>query len=285
MAIQETSAVSSAAANGKHGHSLISDEKFHQLYTLAVGFHLAAEQGMRSLAGREAAFAAFSAELHPGDVLVSEHPWPLIDSCGAKISSGQHATPQPVSATGERMVDALSAAVADRIRGHRRVTVLFPPEHGEAPLLAEARAVASGAKLPVIFVEQANEHAMTSRRRKAQKSSAPDELISIPVDGHDVIAMYRVAYESITRARQDSRPTRIICFSLPAVGGSDSQARSNDTVANLEKWLNARGLPVERWRQEIIAKRASRNSPEPQHGRAHLPAECGMNRIAAIEEL
>lgn len=269
MAIQETSAVSSAAANGKHGQSLISDEKFHRLYTLALDFHLAAERGTVSLSGREAALAAISADLHPEDLLISEYPWPLIESSAANIPSGQHPYLQPVAAMGERIVHALSAAVADRMRRNRKVTVLFFPEQRPDDLLHEARAVASAVKLPVIFVERGNEQAAISRRAKAQKASAANELISIPVDAHDVIAMYRVAHESILRARHGSGPTRIVCLSLPAA--HDRGTHTKNAVANLEAWLTARGLPVETWRQEIVARCASRNSPERQDGRDTFP--------------
>lgn len=269
MAIQGTSAVSSAAANGKHGHSLISDEKFHQLYTLALDFHLAAERDAASLSGSEGALAAVSADLRPEDLLLSEHAWQPIDSSGARIPSDQHAHLQPVVAIGERIVDALSAAVADRMRRNRQVTVLLFPEQWAGDLLQEARAVACAAKLPVIFVEQGSEQAKISRRVKAQKTSAADELISIPVDAHDVIAMYRVAHESILRARHGSGPTRIVCLSLSAAG--ERGAQRTNAVASLESWLTARGLPVELWRQEIVAKCASRNSPERQDGLGTIP--------------
>lgn len=271
MEIQERSAVSSAAANGKHGHSLISDEKFHQLYALALDCQIAAQDGMPSLYGQEAAVAALSADLRPEDTLVSEHAWPLIASTGVRIPSDGHAHPQPIVAISERVVDALSAALADRMRRNHRVTVLLFPDQWAGDALREARAIASSAKLPVIFVERADNGAMTRRRGKDENGSAAGDLISIPVDAQDVIALYRVAHESIARARQGSGPTRIVCLSLRAAGDRDSRSDQSNAVANLEKWLVARGLPVEQWRQEIVSESARRNRAERQDGGAAIP--------------
>lgn len=254
MAIQATSAVPSAAANGKHGHSLISDEKFHQLYMLALNFHLAAERGVSALAGREAALAAVSADLLAEDLLIAEHDRSVLDSAHGEPNGAEHPHLQPHSVMGERIIDALSMAVANRMRHNRRVTVLFFPEDRSGHLLSEARALAAAAKLPVIFVEQANEAAATPRRSALQKESTAD-LISIPVDAHDVIAIYRVAHESIARARLGSGPTRIVCISLAAVDAGKSSA-----VGNLEAWLSARGLPAQQWRQEIVANIQSSNT-------------------------
>lgn len=268
MAIQERSAVSSAAANGKHGHSLISDEKFHQLYTLALDRQIAALDGMSALSGQEAALAAVSADLRPEDVLVSEYAWSPVPSAATRIPSDGHAHPQPIVAMSERVLDALSAALADRMRRNRRVTVLLFPDKSAGDVLREARAVAWAAKLPVIFVERGNDGAMPTRRAKALNGSVAAELISIPVDAQDVIAMYRVAHESIARARQGSGPTRIVCLSLSAAGDRGSQSNA---VENLEKWLVARGLPVELWRRDILAACASRNGTEQEDGRKTIP--------------
>ena len=271
MAIQERSAVSSAAANGKHGHSLISDEKFHQLYRLALDCQIAAQDGMSALSGQEAALAAVSADLRPEDTLLSEHAWPVIASTGVSNSSEGHAHPQPIVSIAERVVDALSAAVADRMRRNHRVTVLLFPDKWGGDVLREARAVASAAKLPIIFVERADDGARTTRRAKAENGSAAGDLISIPVDAQDVIAMYRVAHESIARARHGSGPTRIVCLSPSAAADRGSRIGQSNAVANLEKWLVARGLPVEQWRRDILAASASRNVTEQEDGRETIP--------------
>lgn len=266
MAIQATSAVPSAAANGKHGHSLISDEKFHQLYTLALNFHFAVERGVTVLAGREAALAGVAADLRPEDLLIAEHDASLLEPPAAQAHATHHAQLQSVAATSERIIDALSMAVANRMRHNHRVTVLFFPQDAAGHLLTEARAVAAGARLPVIFVEQGADSAPF--RRSAPKPQPALDLMCIPVDAHDVIAIYRVAHESITRARQGNGPTRILCHTLPNAG-----AESSNAVAKLEAWLMARGLPAQQWRQQIEANIQTSNSTEWQgtSGNGELP--------------
>ena len=77
---------------------------------------------------------------------------------------------------------------------------------------------------------------------------------AIPVDAEDVVAMYRVAHESIARARQGGGPTRILCVTEQETARSDEQQRGAHAAANLEHWLAARGLPAHEWRQQIAAE-------------------------------
>jgi hypothetical protein len=76
MVDQARTRVPSAAANGKMGHSLISDKKFRQLYELALKLQMLAKRGNGSgrnggwLRGREAVFAGVAADLRPDDVVV-----------------------------------------------------------------------------------------------------------------------------------------------------------------------------------------------------------------------
>jgi hypothetical protein len=105
-------------------------------------------------------------------------------------------------------------------------------------------------------------------RRSAPKPQPALDLMCIPVDAHDVIAIYRVAHESITRARQGNGPTRILCHTLANAG-----AESSNAVAKLEAWLMARGLPAQQWRQQIEANIQTSNSTEWQgtSGNGELP--------------
>lgn len=254
MAIQAKTAVPSAAANGRNGHSLISDAKFRQLYGLALRLQLLArggsasakaESGKRqpgaSVRDHAAALAGVAADLHEGDVLLAEHPSRVWDVLRADLKVS--VTSPENKALESQIVDALSRAAGDRLRRNGHVTVLFFPGEAAQPLMAEAHAMASGAKLPVLFVEEGIEAAPAQKR-----TAVRHEMPAIPVDVHDVIAMYRVAHESIARAREGTGPTRIVCLEAPPVAGHTA-----DAVADLERWLEARGLPAHAWRQEIVA--------------------------------
>ena len=273
MAIQARTRVPSAAANGKNGHTLISDVKFRQLYALALKLRLLAQgsnghgQAARALAGREAVLAGVAADLRSDDRVLLRESGLLSETLGsvwpvARAEAG-------AGGFSERMIQAVSGAAADRMQQKRRVSVIFCDERVDEQVFLEARRIANAARLPVLFVEDGQDAA--NGRPAARNGHAPFEEIAIPVDAQDVIAMYRVAHESISRAREGTGPTRIQCVSWPLAGKAASGRRANeaasaDAVEHLEAWLEARGLPAQDWRREIAAEFSNGT-----HGR-HEPA-------------
>jgi pyruvate dehydrogenase E1 component alpha subunit len=233
----------SRVASGKHGHTLISDAKFRRLYALAL------ERAQDASGdGLSAAMAGVAADLRSDDRVV------------AQARSDNFS---------EQVIAALSGAVADRLRKNERLTVIVCSGRGGNGILLEAHRLADEAKLPVIFVEDWRKAGREGAATK--KSSAPlpqkiGAMPAIPVDAEDVIAVYRVAHESMTRAREGSGPTRIQCMRWPAADASDNNA---DAVGHLEQWLEARGLPAQAWRREILAELQAANGA----GRAQEPAE------------
>jgi hypothetical protein len=262
MTIQAKTAVPSAATNGKNGHSLISDAKFRQLYSLALRLQSAAEDrpewspraaGLRRFA---AALSGVAADLREGDSIFAGDAGPMAallrDELRVGVDSASGVAAQ------ERFADGLSGAAGDRLRKNGRVTLMVFPAEGVESSLPDAHAMASGARLPVIFVEEGSREANSRKPRRGHlaKVAAPVHAMpAIPVDAHDVIAMYRVAHESIARAREGSGPTRIVCLEAPLAAGHTA-----DAIADLEGWLKARGLPAHEWRQEILASAQSRKT-------------------------
>ena len=241
MVIQEKAAVASAAANGKHGHTLISDAKFRQLYGLALRLRLTTV-----LTGHEAALAGIAADLRPGDLLIAKNGKDVRQATGGHLPGGvmpAHGEAQP----GERIVEAVAGAAANRLKGNGRVSVVFLPGDSAGPMLEEAHALADRAKLPVLFVED-EDGRRTKAHNGAQGKARLCEMPSIPVDAQDVVAMYRVAHESIARAREGGGPTRIVCVASDGDG-----VGSGDALEHLERWLLARGLPAQEWRRHIVA--------------------------------
>ncbi len=232
MTNQAKSRIASAAANGKHGHTLISDGKFRQLYELTLRLR-GAERGCGAV------LSAVAADLRADDGVVREN------------GSAAQALWLDARAEGERAGEAipfaeqlrqtLEQARADRERKNGRVSVVLC--HRTAAL-HEAWTKAGRGKLPVIFVELLSAETTGGGERKG---SEPDEnaLPAIPVDAQDVVALYRVAHESIARARSGSGPTRMLCANWPARLGA-----TDDALAHLEHWLEARGLPAHEWRRE-----------------------------------
>lgn len=266
MEIQAGTRVTSATASGKHGHSLISDAKFRRLYEVALRLRIAGRQQAR-LRGREAALAGLAADMVASDVVVAEFAASIDD-----IARGHATLRLDRRSFEERAIEALSGAVGDRMRKTGRITAIFFDAAHPGKIFEEARRMAIDAKLPVLLVE--SPAAGSARRTPAAKAKRQPalEYPSIPVDTHDVIAMYRVAHESIARAREGNGPTHIVGvrWQVPA-GKRTAKAASQDAVAHLEEWLIARGLPAQEWRREIVAEFTANG----QAGRidAHTAAE------------
>lgn len=225
----------SRVASGKHGHSLISDAKFRRLYALALQLTQS-----NTGDGLAMAMAGVAADLRSDDGITLER------EAGSDFS--------------ERVITALSAAVADRMRKNERLTVIVCQRPGTDPILRVAHQLADDAKLPVLFVEDWRK---AENGRTAKKASAPlpqriGAMPVIPVDAEDVIAIYRVAHESMTRAREGNGPTRIQCVLSSAETASNN---NGNAVRHLEQWLEVRGLPAQVWRREIMAElQAAKNA-------------------------
>jgi 2-oxoisovalerate dehydrogenase E1 component alpha subunit len=82
------------------------------------------------------------------------------------------------------------------------------------------------------------------------------ELPVIPVDAEDVVAIYRVAFESIHKARHGGGPTVIQAISFPAPsGGKSAEAHASepaDAIVRMEDYLAAKGLFSPLWKQKLI---------------------------------
>jgi len=251
MSIEARNRVPSAAANGKHGHSLISDAKFRQLHELAVRLQQAAprnsDDGADWLRRHAAVLAGVAADLRGHDVVVAEYATSTND-----LLHGHVAARMDRRSFEERVIAALCDAVGDRMRKTGRITVIFL-DGAQGAIAQESRALAIAAKLPVLFVEDARAKRASSAKRG--KKQAALEYPSIPVDTQDVIALYRVAHESIARARDGGGPTHMVGMRWQAAAnGRVTKKQSEEPVAHLEQWLIARGLPVEEWRREIVAE-------------------------------
>jgi hypothetical protein len=255
MAQKAKRAVPSAAANGKNGHTLISDEKFRQLYALAIRLHVMGERDGAPRGRRDAALAGVAADLRDDDVLIAKRQPQIAARLHAGVPEALQSVRSESSASlREDIIEAISGAAGDCMRRNGRVTVIFLPDAETAAVTQEAKRMAERARLPVLFVEEAPEWLLSSRRAKGNGDGLSDDMPAIPVDAHDVVAMYRVAHESIARARQGGGPTRILCVEELGEPASEEDARGVDAAASLEHWLRARGLPAEEWRRQIAVE-------------------------------
>lgn len=226
----------SARVAGKKGFSLISDGKFRELYALLLQCGMLDER-LRSLReyerwpGREAATASVAACLRRGDTVT---PTPR----GALAGYLQNGTIHLRPGAADEPLGHVAAAAGDALRhkleklGHLAVVYTSLCDPGDA---RESFAVAARLALPVIYIIEGGVPTEESR----------GAIPMIRVDGADAVAVYRVAYESATRARDGGGPTIIECSAWSL---EDAEA---DPLRKLEQYLTGKKLFRESWKKRL----------------------------------
>jgi len=115
--------------------------------------------------------------------------------------------------------------------------------------------------LPLVVVVQIEASAkLASINRKIRPANLLAEAHAcgfpvIPVDAHDVVAIYRVAHESIHKARHGGGPTLIeaTAFRAPASrGAANARSKLPDAIGKMEDYLITKGLFSPGWKQKAL---------------------------------
>jgi pyruvate dehydrogenase E1 component alpha subunit len=281
------------APPGKNGFSLISGDKLVQLYStmlkcrmLEERIGLLCKQGKlqacgAAWAGQEAAVAGIVLDLSPEDTLclfrsslaasfIKGIPLDKIFRqlfAGAASPDGDSPAPGPTLRAALDL--SIQVAKANKKAKSSRIAVIFC---GAAPAVQEswqaALELAGSQDLPMIFVCQSSEQAESANpkaRTKAKGAAAKareNGIPHIPVDGSDVVAVYRVASEAIARARKGFGPTMIDCRAYAlngdrAIGPAQEHLpedeewqTASDPILKMERYLTGKGLFGEDLRTE-----------------------------------
>ena len=264
------------------GGSLIDDAKLKQLYATMLQCRLLTEHGRRirrsktvfdASLGQEAIAVGCAIDLRPQDtVAVASHDWIVTLVKGVGLSDvvaqmyGRPSTTglaeqniigpssRTASAQGELYADAGNVALASKREDDGKVVVVFS---GAAATASEswrhAVKIAARRSLPIIFVVENNPWAGTQGKNGSGNLSLKaqtDGLTSITVDGNDVVAVYRVAYESLERVRRGGGAVLIEAKPYRQHG----QVLLNgerDPLTHMEQYLTAKKLYTTRWKNGI----------------------------------
>ncbi len=159
---------------------------------------------------------------------------------------------------------AAGVAFAAKQRSQRNVVLgIFADGFDALGSWHEAAKLAGEHRLPLIFLVE-------SDRCRDERSNhwfgKPGDLSQraheygfpgIPVDGDDVVAVFRVTQESIHRARNGAGPTLIECKSSRAGNPSTSSgtrrktAAITDPLAHMEHYLKKRKAWSQAWKEEL----------------------------------
>lgn len=232
-----TKTTHSPSVAGKKGFSLISDQKFRQLYAALLQCEILGQRrpasGYEPWNGCKASSAAVAACLGRGDTVI---PTPrgllasYLHSGTTCVQIGQ--TPRA------QLAAANEDALAHKLKKRGKITAVFAATPQPA-LTREVFAPAAKQSLPVLYIFEAG---------KTSLAELSHGIPVIRVDASDTVAAYRVAYESISRARDGGGPTILECAPWPG----DPQSR--DPLQKLESYLAARKLFRPQWKRTLEAK-------------------------------
>lgn len=228
------------SVSGRGRCPLISDEKFRQLYSALVQCKVLDQQmqtnsGYERWSGREAATAGVVACLRSGDS-VAPTPYgmlavhlrrPALIPINRTGVSNSHLTPE------EPLTEAVVDALRHKLEKRGRIAVVFVTA-AHADRLCDIFATAAKESLPFFCVADGS----------IQRAETP----VIRVDASDAVAVYRVAHESIKRAREGGGPTIMECAEWPEANGS------LDPLEKLERYLIQKKIFRADWRQQVEEK-------------------------------
>lgn len=181
--------------------------------------------------------------------------------------------PQTASVTGQLDV-AAGIALAYRRLGKPNVVVCLADD-GLAALgfWHEAASLSSRHNLPLVFVVEtcaqshlngaSAVHSDEDLRDRAEAYGFP----GITVDGNDIVAVWRVAQESIHRARSGAGPTLIECRTWRWHAEADAESpnggrkskilqarREHDPLQRMEHYMKKRSLWRQAWKDDLVER-------------------------------
>ena len=250
---------------------LISHARMRALYRALVEVRGLRERlgdvDLSSARGLEASLVSTAIDLHPDDLTSSAGGESLPDYVRAlSLRTGNGAAS---SRTVKRLLalprEAATGSAADRLLCAVGMAMALKARtaHGVAIAYADATdlkssewtrvlGLAAAGEIPLVLVVTPATGSGPHFSALARRASPDGRIPVIPVDAADAVALYRVAQESIVRARADRRAAVIACV-----------ATGDDPIALLGAQLIAKGICTERWISGVAASFARLLPPAP----------------------
>lgn len=254
-----------AALAGNNGFSLISNEKLLELHTAMVKCRMIAERTRTAakqdgvIAGHEAATVGATIDLTRRDTVFPARGDCIVNFIkGVRLSTifGRLAAGTEKQDLATQMNLAIRAAGTSKGKKDGTVAVVFcDGESALTDLFDQTLTVAGAQQLPILFLSY---RSLSTTRGSQNEQGKYEEMIlkaqacgfpGIPVDGNDVVAVYRVATEAIAHARKGNGPTLIACMA--------ERSKLHDPIQKMEAYLKRKGLFRKEISVEISAAFAS----------------------------
>jgi TPP-dependent pyruvate/acetoin dehydrogenase alpha subunit len=260
---------------------LISHEKLTELYAAMVKCRMIAERtaalakagaiprGWTMEGGDEAALAGITGDLGRGDVLSAPgNRWVSALAVGVSLEdllarAGSSRNGHGGSGTGSggtSVGEAMKAAKAHKAAKDGKIVLVYlndPDLTDSAGAIVNRMQRAVAENLPVVFVSHFASRTLREEFDAAQRGpkGAPEALAfgmpRITVDAGDVLAVYRVASESIGRARGVRGPTLIECVdhALLFPEGTVHEEGLTDPMRVMQEHLGKKKIPADALRK------------------------------------
>jgi TPP-dependent pyruvate/acetoin dehydrogenase alpha subunit len=264
---------------------VLNDEKLKELYATMAKCRMLAQQMQddhtkssgNSVFGFEAALVGAGAHLLQKDCIAMEHssfaaslikgtPLHSILARNREHKTGNGASeaiPSPHhgnSAASLSMETVL--ALAAQMKDNGAVTLMFCTRNpGALTFDPAAMATAAKQKLPLVCLAESSLDSPLQLPNQVASGpyigADPTFYPRIPVDGCDVVGVFRVAQEAIRRAREGHGPAVIECLTARSSAQNVSaqtsaQYLAQDPISFMEQYLRRRGLWSDEWSQSII---------------------------------
>ncbi len=277
------SSTAEPSASHKKGHAhrpLISDERLRGLYSAMLGCRLLEERATRKrrrpnevtpaaaslTTGLEAVIVGSTFDLRSDDTItvpsgevILRHNDRSTQYSGLVRESAPRDVIAFATATGAQLT--IGAGIALGYRHHQTDNVVVSFGDADPRSISswnEALHLAGMHHLPVVFVLRPAQKASTDEQTTLAKISESAQIagvIMIPVDAADVVAMYRVSFESIARARNGTGATLIVGthYEVDAAGSVPSTSGStDDPLSRMEEYLTRKGLFSKQWKRSLV---------------------------------
>lgn len=226
-----TSSIQVSAQPGA-GNSPVQAEKLKRLYLELLNLQLLTEKHPRatmpSTLNWGVCLAACSIDLSSDDTTI-QPDWQMPGDPLQKLTDPA------------RLVLATGAALTYGKQKKNNVAVVFCSQE----CLSRSKAIlrfAAEHVLPIIFISLSMGNRSSDPNARLTNKRLPVLPIAIPVDASDAVAVYRVAHESIEKARRGAGPTLINCIGNRAENNGNARRRLENAISRMEGYLKKNGL-------------------------------------------
>jgi TPP-dependent pyruvate/acetoin dehydrogenase alpha subunit len=266
---------------------VLNAEKLKELYAAMVKCRMLAERMQNdprenrtgdSVSGFEATLVGAGAHLLSKDCIAMEHGsfvaslikgTPLHSILARKIGHRSNGMGEAVASKHDG--DAVAAlnmqtvlSLAAEMKDKSAVTLMFCTYNPET-LVFDSTTMATAAmqKLPLVCLVESNINSPLELPNQVASGpyigADPAFYPRIPVDGCDVVGVFRVAQEAIRRAREGHGPALIECLTARSsttvtneAAQSSAQYLAQDPLSFMEQYLRRRDLWSDEWSRSII---------------------------------